>query len=93
VVGPHGDRVVEGALAGASAQVTAAVDLVAGQPSRWDARSADPAEHRGGELRLGGELDRFGDTRQIAAFVVGAPVLRQEQGAVDQISAWPRGAA
>ena len=54
-----------------------AVDLIAGHPRRRDPGVQRAAEHPGGQLRLGGELDLLGDAGRSAALGIIDPALGQ----------------
>jgi hypothetical protein len=66
------------------AQVTAAVDFVAGDEPGADALVVRVLEQVAGQLRFRLEHDVVGDSGQLAALLVGGPALGQVQGPADQ---------
>src|SRR5262249_45115642 len=84
VIAADGQGVVEGECAGGLPQLTAAVDLVTGQPPCLYAQVAGTLQHDGGLLGLGGELDVVRDVGEQAALLVGGPLPAEVEGPVDR---------
>ena len=84
VIGADGQDVSGAALADPLAQVKAAVHLVAGDEPGADAPVVRVLEQVTGQLRFCREHDVVGDSGQLAALLVGGPVLGQVQGPADQ---------
>jgi len=84
VVGPDREDVAGAACADALAQVTAAVDFVAGDEPGADSLVVRMLQQVARELRFRLERDLVGNSGQFAALLVGGPAFRQVQGPADQ---------
>jgi hypothetical protein len=84
VVGADGQHVAQAQAADAVSQITAAVDLVAGDHRRVDPQLAGVLDEVPGELRLGLEQHFLGDPGQFAVLLIGRADPGQVQGPTEQ---------
>jgi len=84
VVRSDGQDVAGAALPDRAAQAKAAVDFVAGDEPGAYTQVMSVLQQAAGQFRLGGEHDLVRDPGQLAALLVGSPVVRQVQGPADE---------
>jgi site-specific DNA recombinase len=84
VVGADRQHIAHSALADAAAQLTAAIDFIAGHEGGADPESVRAVQQAASQLRLGGEHHLLRDAGQLAVFLISGARLGQVQRPADQ---------
>ena len=84
VVGADRQHIAHPALADAAAQLTAAVDFIAGHEGGADPQRVRAVQQVAGQLRLGGEHHLLRHAGQLAVLLIGGARLGQVQRPADQ---------